>query len=106
LKLRPSIRSINDLRNKLAHDLKFKVSAKAVKDLGNCTPKGLRESVSGLEGMKGKSPKLLDLLIVNLMNLETMRQRHVLDRLAVRHGRLRLQRELEKTEPYLRRIRK
>jgi len=95
------IRSINDLRNKLAHELNFKVSGKAICDLSNCTPKHLRDSIGKMSDSKRKSLRLFELLLVNLLNLDVIRQRLVLSRLNERYGMLRLRRALEKAEPYL-----
>jgi hypothetical protein len=45
--LLPPLRFINDLRNKVAHNLDYKITLKAQRDLGNCTPKVLRKEALG-----------------------------------------------------------
>lgn len=82
------LKVINDLRNRLAHRLEFKVSLKIVRDLENCTPRYMREFAG--KTFKKRRLTLSELLLVNLTNLEVTRQKHVFSRLKHRYEILRL----------------
>ena len=76
----PPLRCINDLRNKVAHDLDYKITLKSQRDLKNCTPKILRTEVLD-EGKSGKAITFSDLLLGNLVFLDVTRQRHAFERM-------------------------
>lgn len=79
----PALRCINDLRNKVAHDLDYKITPKSQLDLKNCTPKILRTGVLN-EGKSGKALTFADLLLGNLVFLDVVRQKHAFERIRAR----------------------
>ena len=85
----PPLRFINDLRNKVAHDLDYEITLKDQRGLKNCTPKILRTEVLD-EGKAGKVITFADLLLGNLVFLDVTRQRHAYQRLKARKEEIHL----------------
>jgi hypothetical protein len=93
------IEFINNLRNKIAHDLNFEISDKDERDLSNCTPKRLRDIVviDNDRNLSGP-PRFHELLRIVLLQLEVIRQSQAFRRLSERKSIIRLRTVLEKTE--------
>jgi hypothetical protein len=93
------IEFINNLRNKIAHDLNFEISDKDERELSNCTPKRLRDIVviDNDRNLSGP-PRFHELLRIVLLQLEVIRQSHAFRRLSERKSIIRLRTVLEKTE--------
>lgn len=89
---------VNDLRNKIAHDLTFDLTDQIVSDLRNATPKPIRDAASGASGRDTtKKVPFNELLVAILMMAEVQRQAHNLQRLRDQKARIRLRTVLEKT---------
>lgn len=69
-----ALRKINSLRNKLAHDLNFEITEQDVLDLANCTPREMRAAIQRDKGVDACPLDLYDLLMGNLVMLESRRQ--------------------------------
>jgi hypothetical protein len=94
--IRP-IEAINSLRNKVAHDLDFELTNKAVADIRNVTPKSLRDIVMTTEGRPKGPVTFSELMNVLVLQAEVVRQQQAIDRLLVRKGEIRLRSVLYKT---------
>ena len=93
----PPVETINNLRNKLAHDLNFQIVDQSVLDLANCTPKFLRDAVVE-DRETGDGPVTFhELLLVVLLQIEITRQKHAFGRLDTRKSEIRLRTVLHKT---------
>jgi hypothetical protein len=99
------IEFINSLRNKIAHQLDFSISEQDIKDLANCVPRDLRDTMVDFEGLSAAEPLgLHHLLVVVLLNVEVARQRHAYQRLVYRQAALRLRKALDDAAPTLKDI--
>jgi hypothetical protein len=92
-----SVEFMNGLRNKIAHDLNFEISDKDVRDFTNCIPKYLRDIASDDDDRAPGPLRFNELLQVVLLQVEVLRQRHVLNRLRTRKAEIRIRTVLEKT---------
>lgn len=91
------IRKISGLRNKLAHNLSFRVSERDVRNLENCTPTHLRDAVRAEEGRANDPLALHELIEVILLKADIIRQRHAASREIGKKAELRLKAVLRKT---------
>jgi hypothetical protein len=80
----PSIEFINALRNKIAHELNFEISDDAVNDLINCTPKRLRQVALAQRDRDDGPLSFHEVLHIVLIQIETFRQDHAIERLLKR----------------------
>ncbi len=94
----PPVEFINNLRNRIAHELDFEIGDAAVTDLTNCTPKLIRDAIFA----SAKTPKthleFHDLLRANLIQAEVFRQYKATERLLERKGTIKLATVLDKLE--------
>lgn len=91
------IRKISRLRNKLAHNLSFRVSERDVRNLENCTPTHLRDAVRAEEGRAAGPLALHELIGVILLKADIIRQHHAASREIGKKAELRLKAVLRKT---------
>lgn len=92
-----TVTHINDLRNKIAHNLEFEITDQHELDLKNCTPKGLREIMETDKDHKPGPLRFNELLYVVLLQIEVIRHSHALERLNMRKSTLRLRSVLDRT---------
>ena len=93
-----AIKSVNTLRNKIAHDLHFEISAQHQSDLRSATPKYLRDVAKTNKGRAHGPLRFSEVLIVLLWQTEVIRQKHVLRRLRTRKSELGLRMVLDKPQ--------
>jgi len=75
-----ALRKINSLRNKLAHNLNFEITVQDVLDLANCTSTVMRNEIQTGKGVDAGPLELYDLLMGNMVLLETQRQQNAVSR--------------------------
>jgi hypothetical protein len=80
----PPVEFINGLRNKIAHELNFEISDDAVDNLINCTPKRLRQVALEQRDREDGPLSFHEVLHIVLIQIETLRQDHVNQRLLKR----------------------
>ena len=96
--LLPAIGRINDLRNKIAHDLSFEVSDKDERDLRNCLPKYFSDFILEHASRDAPGPPRFDEIIdLLLLMVEFGRQSNALNRLLELKTAVRLRTKLERT---------
>lgn len=88
--------AVNRLRNRVAHELHFELSASDVSDLKNATPKHLRDAIHP-KSSKRRKVALSDLLKVIVIMVDIIRQRHALARVLNEQGALTLRLTLDKS---------
>jgi hypothetical protein len=76
----PPIEFVNNLRNKIAHDLEFEITDKEIKDFTNCVPKVLR-SILQKDTQSPDSLSFDKLLCIVLLQMDNIRQNHVCERI-------------------------
>ena len=91
------VRFVNNLRNKIAHDLHFEISDKEEIDLINVTPKLLRDIMITEKDRAPGPLRFHEALIVSLLRLEVIRQQNALFRILAKKSEVRLRTVLEKT---------
>lgn len=90
--------AINRLRNRVAHELQFEISASDISDLKNATPKHLRDAIHP-ETSKQRKVTLSDLLKVIVLMVDIMRQRQALARVLNEQAALTLRLTLDVVKP-------
>jgi hypothetical protein len=75
-----ALRKINSLRNNLAHNLNFEITDQDVLDLANCTSPELRKSIRTDKSSDSRPLELYDLLMGNMVLLESRRQQNAASR--------------------------
>lgn len=93
-----TVEAINKLRNKIAHRLDFEISDKDVSDLGNTTPRRLRDIAMTEKDREAGPIRFHELLRIVLLQIEVCRQEHAFNRVQTRKGRIRLQTVLDRTK--------
>mgnify|MGYP003119028745 CR=1 FL=1 len=86
----PALRKINSLRNNLAHNLNFEITDKDVLELANCTSPAMRKALQADKGADARPFELYDVLMGNMVLLETQRQRNASSRELQKKARLRV----------------
>lgn len=85
---------VNDMRNKIAHDLRFEITDKEERDLFNSIQKHIRE-IWHQRDSKNKKIKFHELLIVLLLHIEVVRQELAKERILRRKAEIRLKLAVE-----------
>jgi hypothetical protein len=93
------IEAINSLRNRIAHDLDFELTAKEAHDIANATPKHLRDVITTTDGRSKGPITLAELLKVLVLQADILRQNRVVEREMYRKSTLRLRSVLDKAFP-------